>query len=224
MKEFFASFIRPMEVCFNLGTRPGESELLALKWEDIDFEQGTARIYVTKTRSYRTVPINASLLEKMKCKKSESQSGYVVEYRGKNIGMSQSVDLRTNGTGSGTIQDWSMALLGAYRRDAWSVDAVARLGLDTFESSRSLVLPGVSRTAKGRWNGLNTSLSVGSSYDFKAGEYTFGPIASLEWQYLSEGGFTETGAGTLGQRIGARQNQSLKTMSPTDGLGKGVFS
>jgi len=126
--------------------------------------------------------------------------------------MSQSVDLRTNGTGSGTIQDWSMALLGAYRRDAWSVDAVARLGLDTFESSRSLVLPGVSRTAKGRWNGLNTSLSVGSSYDFKAGEYTFGPIASLEWQYLSEGGFTETGAGTLGQRIGARQNQSLKTM------------
>jgi len=76
-----------MEVCFNLGTRPGESELLALKWKDINFEQGTARIYATKTRSYRTVPISASLLEKMKCKKSESQSGYVVEYRGKNIGM-----------------------------------------------------------------------------------------------------------------------------------------
>ncbi|WP_295408885.1 autotransporter domain-containing protein [uncultured Thiocystis sp.] len=128
--------------------------------------------------------------------------------------MSQSVTLRSNrsGSGSSTIQDLSLALLGAYRHDAWYADAVARVGLNTFESSRSLVLPGVSRTAKGRWNGWNTSLSVGGGYDFKAGEYSFGPIASIDWQYLDEDGFTETGAGTLGQHIGTRQNHSLKTM------------
>lgn len=76
-----------MEVCFNLGTRPGESELLALRWEHIDFEKSVARIYASKTKTYRNVPISPTLLEKMKLKMAESQAGYVVEYRGENIGM-----------------------------------------------------------------------------------------------------------------------------------------
>ena len=76
-----------MEVCFSLGTRPGESELLALKWEHIDFEKGIARIYASKTKTYRSVPIASTLLEKMKEKRAQSQSGFVIEYRGKQVGM-----------------------------------------------------------------------------------------------------------------------------------------
>lgn len=76
-----------MEVCFNLGTRPGESELLALKWEHIDFEKSVARIYASKTKTYRIVPISPNLLEKMRSRMAESTSGYVVEYRGERIGM-----------------------------------------------------------------------------------------------------------------------------------------
>ncbi|BAH76684.1 tyrosine-type recombinase/integrase [Solidesulfovibrio magneticus] len=76
-----------MEVCFNLGTRPGESELLALKWEHIDFEKSVARIYASKTKTYRIVPISAKLLEKMRSRMAESTSGYVVDYRGERIGM-----------------------------------------------------------------------------------------------------------------------------------------
>lgn len=37
-----------MEVCFNPGTRPGESELLSLRWDEVDFAAGTARIYASK--------------------------------------------------------------------------------------------------------------------------------------------------------------------------------
>lgn len=126
--------------------------------------------------------------------------------------MTQSVSLRTNGTGSGTVQDWSVALLAGYRRGPWHVDAVGRVGFDTFDSSHSLPLPGVTRTAKGRWNGWNTSLSAATGYDFKAGGYTYGPIASLEWQYLGQDAFSETGAGTVGQHVGARHNHSLRTV------------
>jgi len=76
-----------MEVCFSLGTRPGESELLALKWDHIDFEKGVAKIYASKTKTYRSVPIAPALLEKMKGKKPSSMSGYVIEWRGQPIGM-----------------------------------------------------------------------------------------------------------------------------------------
>jgi outer membrane autotransporter protein len=126
--------------------------------------------------------------------------------------MTQSLTLKNAGGGQGTIQDWSLALLGAYRHDAWHVDAVARAGLNSFDSSRTLALPGLARTAKGHWNGWNTSLSVGGGYDFTAGDVTFGPIASLEWQHVSQDAFSETRAGTVGQRLQGRNNDAVKSV------------
>ena len=74
-----------MEVCFNLGTRPGESELLSLKWDDVDFVAGTVKIYASKTKTYRTVPINPDFLKRMEVEKKESVSGFVIEYMGRGL-------------------------------------------------------------------------------------------------------------------------------------------
>ena len=74
-----------MEVCFNLGTRPGESELLSLKWSNVDFTKATVRIYATKTKTFRTVPIKVSFLEKLKTMREYSTSDYIVEYNGHQI-------------------------------------------------------------------------------------------------------------------------------------------
>ncbi|MYL83460.1 tyrosine-type recombinase/integrase [Desulfovibrio aerotolerans] len=74
-----------MEVCFNLGTRPGESELLSLRWQDIDFKDGTIRIYASKTKTYRTVPINPDFLKRMEEVRKSSISGYVIEYMGRSL-------------------------------------------------------------------------------------------------------------------------------------------
>ena len=74
-----------MEVCFNLGTRPGESELLSLKWDDVDFAAGNVRIYASKTKTYRTVPINPDFLKRMEAEKKESVSGFVIEYMGRGL-------------------------------------------------------------------------------------------------------------------------------------------
>jgi integrase len=74
-----------MEVCFNLGTRPGESELLSLKWSNVDFTKATVRIYATKTKTFRTVPIKVSFLEKLKSMREYSASDYIVDYKGHQI-------------------------------------------------------------------------------------------------------------------------------------------
>ncbi|WP_043599764.1 tyrosine-type recombinase/integrase [Solidesulfovibrio magneticus] len=72
-----------MEVCFNLGTRPGPSELFALRWEHVDFDAGTVRIYATKTKTFRTVPVTESFLIRLREMRDQSQSGFIVEYEGK---------------------------------------------------------------------------------------------------------------------------------------------
>ena len=72
-----------MECSFNLGTRI--SELLQLKWENVNFETGNVRIYASKTRTYRDVPVKPEFLEKLKEKNAEATCDYVVEYRGQPV-------------------------------------------------------------------------------------------------------------------------------------------
>jgi len=74
-----------MEVCFNLGTRPGPSELFALRWEHVDFEKSTVRIYATKTKTFRTVPVTVAFLERLREMRKQSKSGFIVEYEGKQL-------------------------------------------------------------------------------------------------------------------------------------------
>jgi len=74
-----------MEVCFNLGTRPGKSELLALKWSDVDFDKGTVKIYATKTKTFRTVPVRPSFLEKLKVMQANALTAYIIEFKGRKV-------------------------------------------------------------------------------------------------------------------------------------------
>ena len=72
-----------MEACFNLGTRPGPSELFALRWEHVDFDGCSVRIYATKTKTFRTVPVTESFLDRLREMRKTSKSGFIVEYEGK---------------------------------------------------------------------------------------------------------------------------------------------
>lgn len=74
-----------IEVCFNFGTRSGESELLALKWENVDFEKSEVLIYGRKTKEYRKVPITSAFLKKLEEKRSAAQTDYIIEYKGRPI-------------------------------------------------------------------------------------------------------------------------------------------
>lgn len=74
-----------IEVEFNLGTRPGASELLSLKWSDIDFDKGVVNVYATKTKDWREIPISKEFRTKLLVMKQTAQTDHVVEYRGRAI-------------------------------------------------------------------------------------------------------------------------------------------
>jgi len=74
-----------IEVEWALGTRPGESELLALKWEHCDLGKGCVSVFATKTKTWRTIPISPEFKADLKRRKDEAKTDHVIEYLGKPI-------------------------------------------------------------------------------------------------------------------------------------------
>ena len=74
-----------IEVCFNLGVRSGESELLSLRWIDVDWEKQQVRVYGRKTKTYRVIPVKESFLNRLREVRATSQTEYIIEFRGRPV-------------------------------------------------------------------------------------------------------------------------------------------
>ncbi len=74
-----------IECEWNLGARPGPSELLSLKWENVDFNKGVVWIYASKTKTWRDIPISEQFRQRLLYKKSMAKSEYIIEYNGRPI-------------------------------------------------------------------------------------------------------------------------------------------
>lgn len=79
-------FVWALEVEWELGARPGPSELFKIKWTDVNFTDGTIRVRGTKTHeSDRVLPITERFKLRLLEKRKEAQSEYVIEFRGKPV-------------------------------------------------------------------------------------------------------------------------------------------
>lgn len=71
-----------IEIEWELGTRPGATELLALKWSDLDLEGGYIHVPGTKTAtSRRDMPVTPTFLARLKEMKLKATTEYLVEFR-----------------------------------------------------------------------------------------------------------------------------------------------
>jgi integrase len=75
-----------IEVEWNLGTRPGASELLSLKWEHIDFERNIVSVFATKTKDWREIPISEEFKKHLIEMRDVAKTEYVIEYQGRKLG------------------------------------------------------------------------------------------------------------------------------------------
>lgn len=74
-----------LEVEFALGTRPGPTELLSLKWENVNFKEDYIEVYAQKTKKWRQIPISPEFRQRLKVKKAQAKSEYIVEYQGTRV-------------------------------------------------------------------------------------------------------------------------------------------
>lgn len=74
-----------IEVAYRLGVRTGESELLSLRWDHINWDEGWIRVYASKTNSRRKIPIKEPFMSELKKRRKTAKSAFLVEYRGKQV-------------------------------------------------------------------------------------------------------------------------------------------
>ena len=75
-----------LTVEWQLGTRPGPSELFKLQWSDVDFVNHLICVRGTKTHSsHRTIPITTEFSALLKAIKAETRSPYIINYKNKPI-------------------------------------------------------------------------------------------------------------------------------------------
>ncbi|VAV93833.1 hypothetical protein MNBD_ALPHA06-425, partial [hydrothermal vent metagenome] len=89
--------------------------------------------------------------------------------------------------------------VGAYAgRSFGGFDLISHsaIGLDSFDSERSLRLGSVERNAKASWRGYHLASTTKLSRDFEMGRWLFSPSVSMDYLRLTEEGYKETGGGT----------------------------
>lgn len=74
-----------LEVAYHLGVRTGPAELLSLKWTAVDWAGCDVRVYSTKTKTTRVIPVSPEFLERLRVMKDQARSEFVVEYKGKPV-------------------------------------------------------------------------------------------------------------------------------------------
>jgi len=74
-----------IEIAMNLGVRTGLSELLVLQWKHVDWENKCVRVFATKTKTWRSIPIRPEFLDKLREKRAKGKTCFLVEYNGRSI-------------------------------------------------------------------------------------------------------------------------------------------
>ena len=69
-----------LEVEFALGTRPGVSELLKVKWQDVNFKENYVSVYAEKTKQWRQVPIAPEFKQRLLVKQAKAKTEFLIEY------------------------------------------------------------------------------------------------------------------------------------------------
>lgn len=75
-----------IEVEWELGTRPGPSELFRIRWDDVDFAQCIVHVRGTKTHeANRVIPILPEFRDRLAATKAAMGGEYVVSYKGEPV-------------------------------------------------------------------------------------------------------------------------------------------
>lgn len=75
-----------LEVEWELGTRPGITELFCLQWDDVDFDAGLIRVRGSKTEGAdRLVSLTPEFVARLQERRKTARSAFLIEYAGRPV-------------------------------------------------------------------------------------------------------------------------------------------
>jgi outer membrane autotransporter protein len=112
-------------------------------------------------------------------------------------------------SGDGTIQSIGASVYGSYFNEQSYVEGVLSYANQQYDNKRHIVVGAIRRTADSDHSGNAFSACIAGGHDFLLHQWELGPFASLQYVFLDEEGFQESGAGTANLSIGGRKTDSL---------------
>jgi len=100
-------------------------------------------------------------------------------------------------------------VFGTYEVGGLYFNALAGGAYHDYTVERDIQFGTIDRTATGRPGAGEFDLALGTGYDFKAGDFTFGPFMTMQYTYLGVQGFKEKGADSLNLDVDSYDASSL---------------
>ncbi len=111
--------------------------------------------------------------------------------------------------GEGDIEAFMMSLYGSWFTERYYLDASLSFGNQDYGNTRNITIGGIDRTYTSNHDGDIFSGYLEGGYNFSFGRWMLGPFAVLNYLYLDEEGFTESGDGLLNLKVDDRQTEAL---------------
>ena len=125
--------------------------------------------------------------------------GFTVGYLGEKAYLTDGGRVTANGAHGGLYGTW-------FGGNAYLNGAVGG-GYNYFDTRRA----SIGGYAAGSTDGYELDALLGTGYDFRHDRLTFGPVASLQYNYVNVSGFTETGS-MAPLQVQANDNHSLRSL------------
>jgi uncharacterized protein with beta-barrel porin domain len=106
------------------------------------------------------------------------------------------VDLDDIGS-TGTVDTYSPGIYASYVDGGWYGNALFTYGFNSYTEDRNISLPGLSGTNRGAPDGNQYTGSLTGGYEFRTGDFKYGPYAGLQYVNLDINSFSEDGPTAL---------------------------
>ncbi|MEA3357850.1 MAG: autotransporter domain-containing protein [Thermodesulfobacteriota bacterium] len=118
------------------------------------------------------------------------------------------IDLDTN-EGDGTIHSIGISVYGTYFTDRAFIEGLMSYTKQHYANDRNIIIGSIRRTAISDHDGNAFSAILSGGYNFHVNNWTMGPFSSLQYIYLDEESFKESGAGSINLKVDDRQTEFL---------------
>jgi outer membrane autotransporter protein len=111
--------------------------------------------------------------------------------------------------GGGRVQGVFPSVYASYFTATAYVEGALSYGHNWYKNQRPLVIGGIERLAQSDHQGNAFATYLGAGYAHPLGAWAVGPVGALQYVYLAENSFQETGAGSLNLSVAARDTNAL---------------
>ena len=118
------------------------------------------------------------------------------------------ITLDNNGS-KARVDSYSPGIYATYANQGWFANGLFTYDYNTYGESR--VIPFLGRTANGSPDGNQYNGDLDGGYEFRSGNWTFGPTAGLQYVHLDINSFTEGGAGDADLTLNEQHADSLRS-------------